>query len=213
MSSLIGCNYKTPQQKADSICFFNSLYQPKASWQEPDTKEEADHKEYMKWLMKLLVNGNFENFKGFEYTIRPSMEDWRKATAIKQYGAFLTISLPSSHTIEPEKLEEKLRASSRIHKYIFCAEFYSGEDNHLNKHYHIFLYGKHHKANTIKLFSRFFKITANFVDFIQTFDEETNNQKIKYIKGEKKEEKKLNVELDKEYRSKHNLKDYYLYNI
>lgn len=207
---LIGDKHYTPGEKAERIDWFYKMHAPRKD----DTDVEKETKAYTRWVMMLLVNGNFQHCAGYE-DIRgiPSRDEWKRATAIKQHGAFVTISLPNTHTVEPDKLYEKCLSCQGFRKFIFTAEFYSGVESNLNKHYHIFIYGKHHKANTIKLFSRFFKIGANFVDFIQTYDEETNSQKIKYIKGEKKKEKEQNVILDKEYRRDNGLKDFYEYNL
>jgi len=207
---LIGEFHLTPTEKAEHVSYWNLVQKDKKS----DTEEEKETKAYTRWIMMLLANGNYETCAGYEDLDRPpSRDEWKRATAKKEHGAFITIALPNNHNIQPDKLYEKCLSCKGFRKFIFTAEFHSGVESNLNKHYHIFIYGKLHKANTIKLFSRFFKISANFVDFIQTYDEETNSQKIKYIKGEKKKEKEQNVILDKEYRKNNGLKDFYEYNL
>lgn len=207
--SLIGDRYLTPSEKAEHIAWWDTVQKDEKG----DTEEEKETKAYTRWVMMLLVNGNFQYCKGYEDVLRPSREDWKRATAKKQHGQFVTISLPNTHKIEPDKFYDKCVNCKSFVKFIFTAEFFSGVESNLNKHYHIFIYGKVHKANTIKFFSRFFKISKNFVDVVQTYDEETNKQKIKYIKGEKKDDKLINVVMDRRHRAEKGLKDYYTYNI
>ena len=207
--SLIEAVYLTPQEKAERISYFYSIYKDDPK----DTPEQKETKAYTRWCMKLLVNGNFQNFKGYEDVPRPTIDDWKRAHALTERGCFITVCLPKEHKINPDKLMEKLISVSSFKKFIFCAEFYSGAESNLNKHYHIFLYGKQHKGNTVKLFSRFFKIAPNFVDVVQTYENITNNQKIKYIKGEKITDKQHNVLLDRKHRQEINIKDFYEYNL
>ena len=109
-----------------------------------------------------------------------------------------------------EVIKEKLHSCDNIVDYIFSYEFYSDNGNKFNPHIHIFLYGNQHKGNTIKLFSRFFKVEKNFVDLKKTYNRQQSINSINYIKGEKKDKQKLkSVDKDKIYRQEHNLEDYY----
>lgn len=169
---------------------------------------------YSRWLMKLLVNGNYENFKGYEHKIRPTREDYQKyldKTAPRELGAHITIALPKPTDKTPEDIKEKLQSCSTITDYIFTYEFYSQEGNNFNPHIHIFVYGDQHKSNIIKLFSRFFKIKPNFVDFKKTFNKTQRENVINYIKGNKcSEAKHVASMMDIKYREEHNLENYYL---
>lgn len=208
---LVGRYNLTPEKKAAAIRFWDYINDydiPK-----DETPEEKEFREYGKWIMMLLVNGNYANFKGYEHKVRPTLEDYRKylsRSAPKEYGALITIALPEPTKHTPEDIKEKLHSSDSITDYIFSYEFYSDNGNNFNPHIHIFLYGDQHKSNIIKLFSRFFKVEKNFVDFKKTYNRLQNTNSINYIKGEKKDETKLlSVQKDQTYRSEHNLLDYY----
>jgi len=208
---MIGHTHLTPDKKAQNVAYWEMINDHKIPTDE--TVEEKEHRNYSKWVMKLLVNGNYETFKGYEHKIRPTIEDYRKhvsRSAPKEYGALITVALPEPTEHTPEDIKEKLHSCDSITEYIFSYEFYSDNGNNFNPHIHIFLYGDQHKSNIIKLFSRFFKVEKNFVDFKKTYNRDQNENSINYIKGEKKDpEKQESVKNDKIYRSKKELLDYY----
>lgn len=200
--------YYTPQMKAQHISYqysvLDSLFREKQDEFKVIAEKQgyeniAEMLEHNKYNWKIFINSNCQ--------AKPlSLAQFRRATAPKEYGAMITIALKDVDSMpEPEVLEEKLQDE----KYIFSYEYFSGKDNHLNPHIHIFIYGDKHKGNTIKKFARFFKIEPNFVDFVKKYDVIQNRNAIQYIKGEKKEEKRENSLLDDEYREKSNIKKYY----
>lgn len=195
---MIGSIYLTPEEKSKHVDWHETIY---------------NDDPYAAWCMKLLVNGNYENFKGYEHKIRPSREDYEKyleKTLPKEYGAHITIALPKPTDKTPVDIKEKLATMSSVTDYYFSYEFYSDDGNKFNPHIHLFLYGHQHKGNIIKLFRRFFKIEPNFVDFKMTYNKQQNENVINYIKGKKKDEDKQNsTTKDQEYRIQHDLEDFY----
>jgi len=200
--------YYTPQQKAQRIAYqylvLDSLFREKQEEYEALAETRGyenleEMKEHSKYNWKVFINSNCQ-------AKHLSLSQFRRATAPKEYGALITIALKDIKSMPPpETLEEKLQDE----RYIFSYEYYSGTDNHLNPHIHIFLYGNQHKGNIIKKFARFFKIEQNFVDFAKKYDAIQNRRAINYIKGEKKEEKRENSLLDDEFREKNNINKYY----
>ena len=201
--------YYTPKEKAQRIAYqYNAVDAIFVENKEEYTKiAEAkgyasldEMRQHLKYNWKVFFNSNCQSN-------HVTLSEFRRATMPKEYGLLLTIALKDIESMPtPEKLEEKLYDE----QYVFSYEYYSGKDNHLNPHIHIFMYGDHHKGNTIKKFARFFKVEKNFVDFSKKYNKLQNDNAINYVKGIKKnQEKNENIELDDNYRSKNNIKKYY----
>lgn len=120
---------------------------------------------------------------------------------------FITIALPLDYS-----LAKLTRYIMKPHAWLTGAyltiERYSKIGDNL--HIHILKEGYYSKTKIIRDLSRRFKLASNFIDVRVSDDQAVYNHRLDYIKGEKADENKMSyVKLDKEWRKKHQIRNYY----
>lgn len=136
-------------------------------------------------------------------------EEVRNELKMKEY-LLITISLPVSMEInEIIKKMEKLKTNKPFQEWLIYTYEFTGKQMKYHPHIHVIISKKQNIKRYITNVSNTFKIKTNFVD-IQAVANHELQDKVKYIRGDKKQEKMEQVEEDQKIRKKYNLEDYYI---
>lgn len=154
-------------------------------------------------LLETLSVGNYITKDTKEQLLLQDEEYMRPKTA---HLAWIGIN-PSGETM----LTLASLASKIPYKdYMYCVE--QNTDNGIRPHLHILakVLDTTRPNKEIERLSKLFKTQKNFIEFKISTNRALNNTRKNYIKGEKIDLKKENVEKDIKDRIKYNLQNYYL---
>lgn len=123
---------------------------------------------------------------------------------------FVTISLDPKKPINTDELNPKFKYKY-LEESIFCYEFF-GKELQYHPHIHMLVEAYPNgkiipKSTILRDLSRALKVNNNFIDIKS--EPWLYNTRRSYILGDKKEEKKEQLNMDKEYRLKNNIDEYY----
>lgn len=123
---------------------------------------------------------------------------------------FITISLDPKKLIIPDELNPKFKYKY-LDESIFCYEFF-GKELQFHPHIHMLVEAYDNgkiipKSTIVRDFSRALKVDNNFIDVKS--EPWLYNKRRAYILGDKKEEKMEQINMDREYRLKNNIDEYY----
>lgn len=168
-------------------------------------------------LPKECQSGTLSSIVEYIYNKDPSS---CSSAWIKKYGKelaiptfkhqFITIALPTEKTdlSKLKKVISKINYEYLENAYL-TVEFYSGLKKE-NLHIHILKQGIYNKTKLIRDLSRKFKVSDNFVNVKKGTNKKDYENRLAYLKGEKKDElKKENCELDREWREKNGFQQIY----
>ncbi len=118
------------------------------------------------------------------------------------------MALPNDFDLDLLKDKIKKIKYSYLKNALLTVEFYSKSGENL--HIHALKKGNYQKGKIVRDLSRYFKITANFIDVESSSDPQIYLNRLSYINGEKSDpDKMLNCLRDQKWRKDNNFEEIY----
>ncbi len=125
---------------------------------------------------------------------------------------FITVALPNEYCLSTLKHNLMNISYSYLTNALARVENFSNVGENL--HIHILKKGNYQKSKIIRDLSRTFKVDKNFIDVVSSKSTVKYFNTLRYIKGEKVDEEKMeNVELDKQWRQDNYIDEIYYLNV
>lgn len=154
-------------------------------------------------------------FDGVAPSKIPLLSNYNKP---KKKHRFITISLPKE--MESKTVHETWIAFMKKHRYTDKVHSWTYEFTSKEKEYHPHIHvlmmmptATPQKGTIIRDIATKFRIDKNYVDVRTHTSPEIFSKREKYIRGEKTDEKKFQIESDQEIRALNDLKEFYINNI
>ena len=128
------------------------------------------------------------------------------------HDQFIRIGLPNDYDLGKLKkiITSKLKYNY-LDKAYLTVESFSGKDNKKNLHIHILKEEIYSKTKIIRDLANKFNVAPNFVEVQKGEEVQVYEARLKYMKGEKKDQDKVNnVALDTEWRDENNIQHLYI---
>ena len=125
---------------------------------------------------------------------------------------FITVALPNEYCLSTLKKNLINISYSYLNNALARVENFSKSGENL--HIHILKKGNYQKSKIIRDLSRTFKVAPNFIDVVSSKSSVKYFNTLAYIKGEKKDDEKMeNVMLDQKWRLDNEIDEIYYLNV